>query len=75
MSLDSSLKSKNALTRHRNVLSRAERIEKLESDGKWDQDKGVFGLPKVAHRKAAIGGKAKKVEATAASPTETPAES
>ena len=51
MSLDRSLKSANALVRHRNVLSRTERLEKLAEDGKWDEKKSVFGLPKVAHRK------------------------
>jgi small basic protein (TIGR04137 family) len=55
MSLDRSLKSANALIRHRNVLTRAERLEKLKEQEKWSEDKnGVFGLPKVAHRKAAV---------------------
>ena len=51
MSLDRSLKSANALVRHRNVLTRPERLAKLTDDGKWDEKKSVFGLPKVAHRK------------------------
>jgi small basic protein (TIGR04137 family) len=51
MSLDRSLKSANALVRHRNVLTRPERLAKLSDDGKWDEKKSVFGLPKVAHRK------------------------
>ena len=51
MSLDKSLKSSSALTRHRNVLSRAERIEKLTDEEKWEDGDGVFGLPKVPHRK------------------------
>ena len=51
MSLDRSLKSANALVRHRNVLTRPERLAKLAEDGKWDDAKSVFGLPKVAHRK------------------------
>jgi small basic protein (TIGR04137 family) len=51
MSLDRSLKSANSLVRHRNVLTRTERLEKLAEDGKWDEKKSVFGLPKVAHRK------------------------
>jgi small basic protein (TIGR04137 family) len=66
MSLDPSLKSKNALVRHRNVLSRAERIAKLEGDGKWSPEDGVFSLPKIAHRKTTVGGKTKR----AAAPTE-----
>ena len=51
MSLDRSLKGANALVRHRNVLTRTERLVKLAEDGKWDENKSVFGLPKVAHRK------------------------
>ena len=51
MSLDRSLKSANSLVRHRNVLTRPERLAKLSEDGKWDEAKSVFGLPKVAHRK------------------------
>jgi small basic protein (TIGR04137 family) len=55
MSLDRSLKSANSLVRHRNVLTRAERLDKLKEQEKWSEDKNtVFGLPKVAHRKAAV---------------------
>lgn len=63
MSLHRSLKSKNALERHRNVLSRAERIHALKEQEKWTDGRSVFGLPKVAHRKASVGGKAKKEQA------------
>jgi small basic protein (TIGR04137 family) len=63
MSLDRSLKSANALIRHRNVLTRAERLEKLKEQEKWTESKNsVFGLPKVAHRKLAVA-KAVKEEA------------
>ena len=51
MSLDKSLKSQGALARHRNVLSRAERVEALKEDERWPEGRTVFGLPKVAHRK------------------------
>jgi len=52
MSIDRSLKIKGALRRHRNVLKRAERIEKLEQEERWDEEEdSVLGLPKVAHRK------------------------
>ena len=63
MSLDRSLKSANSLVRHRNVLTRDERLLKLKEAEKWDEKKSVFGLPKVAHRKAALA-KAIKEEAT-----------
>ena len=60
MSMDRSLKTKAALTRHRNVLSRAERLKVLTDEDRWKDGKSVFGLPKVAHRKTAVGGKRKK---------------
>lgn len=62
MSLDPSLKSANALIRHRNVLTRDERILRLQEAEKWSDGRSVFGLPKVANRKAAIA-KAVKEEA------------
>jgi small basic protein (TIGR04137 family) len=64
MSLDASLKAANALVRHRNVLTRDERLTKLKEDEKWQQGKSVFGLPKVAHRKLNLA-KAAKEEAPA----------
>jgi small basic protein (TIGR04137 family) len=51
MSIDRSLKLKDALVRHRNVLTRAERIDKLKDEEKWEDGKSVLGLPKVGHRK------------------------
>lgn len=66
MSLDKSLKIEEALTRHRNVLTRAERIERLKELRKWDEGRSPFNLPKVAHRKAAIGKKTKSKKDEAA---------
>jgi small basic protein (TIGR04137 family) len=57
MSIDRSLKTKSALSRHRNVLSRAERVELLKEDEKWFDGDSVTGLPKVSHRKASTGKK------------------
>ncbi len=57
MSIDRSLKIKGALTRHRNVLSRAERLEKLVEEERWNEGDSVLGLPKVAHRKTHAGRK------------------
>ncbi len=57
MSIDSSLKIKGALSRHRNVLNRAERVEKLKEDGTWTEDNSVTGLPKVSNRKVVVGKK------------------
>ena len=62
MSLHKTLKSKSALVRHRNVLSRAERIEKLKEEERWEDGTAPFGLPKIAHRKVAVGGKEKKAK-------------
>lgn len=52
MSMDKGLKARNALARHRNVLTRAERVEALKDIDAWDDEMPIFGLPKVAHRKA-----------------------
>ena len=61
MSIDSSLKSGGGLERHRNVLSRAERIEKLKASGKFDANENdALHLPKVGNRKLVTGGKTKK---------------
>jgi small basic protein (TIGR04137 family) len=67
MSIDRSLRLKDALVRHRNVLTRAERISKLKDEERWEDDSSVLGLPKVAHRKSHAGKKeAKEKEAAEA---------
>ena len=75
MSLDRSLKGANALVRHRNVLTRGERLEKLKEAEKWTEAKSPFGLPKVAHRKAAVVKAVKETpaEGAVATGTATPA--
>ena len=73
MSIDRSLKVKGTLTRHRNVLSRAERIELLKDEERWSEGDSLLGLPKVAHRKSHAGRKAKEAPEKAAA-TETTAE-
>ena len=60
MSIDKSLKTSGALSKHRNVLKRAERIEKLQEEERWPEDQSPFGLIKVANRKVSVGGKTKK---------------
>ena len=65
MSLDKSLKSRDSLVRHRNVLTRAERLEKLAEEERWGEGTSVLGLPKVVHRKATLAKKEKvKTEET-----------
>jgi small basic protein (TIGR04137 family) len=66
MSIDRSLKIKGSLSRHRNVLSRAERIEKLIEEERWEEGDPVTGLVKVAHRKGHSGKKGDKEEKAAA---------
>jgi small basic protein (TIGR04137 family) len=69
MSIHKSLVPKGRLRRHRNVLSRTERIAKLEEDEKWDEEQdSVFGLPKVrvVRLKKAHAKKKKEEEAEAA---------
>jgi small basic protein (TIGR04137 family) len=68
MSIDSSLKSSGNLSQHRNVLTRAERIERLTKAKKFGDDKDALGLPKVANRKVATGKKVKKKDDDAAAP-------
>jgi small basic protein (TIGR04137 family) len=78
MSLDKSLRSHGALERHRNVLTRAERVEILRDDEEWEETDGVFGLPKVAHRKVTTKrhktAKEEAAEAAAAEGEAAPAE-
>ncbi|MCH7597103.1 MAG: small basic protein [Planctomycetes bacterium] len=77
MSIDKSLKSRDTLQRHRNVLTRAERIEHLREADHWTDGSSPFGLPKIGHRKAAVGKKVKEEKTTdgdaAATETDTPA--
>ena len=77
MSIDRSLKTGGSLARHRNVLTRAERIERLASRKQFNPDADdPFGLPKVANRKIVTGGKSAKKKAegeTAAEGAEAPA--
>ncbi len=64
MSLDPSLKTSNSLSKHRNVLSRDERIGKLLADERFNPEKdSPIGLPKVASRKVAAKKTVTKKEA------------
>lgn len=64
MSVDRSLRMKSSLARHRNVLTRAERVALLIEREKFDPQRGALGLVKVGNRKVKASKKAKK-EATA----------
>ena len=61
MSLDRTMKLQSGLTGSRSVLSRAERIARLTTEGKFDPEKdNPLGLPKVKVRHSRAGTKAKK---------------
>ena len=64
MSMDKSLKLKSSLQRHRNVLTRAERIMILKETEQWTEDSSPLGLPKIAHRKVKVGKKDKAEKTT-----------
>jgi len=67
MSLDRTLKLKGGLTGARSVLSRAERIARLTTEGKFDPEKdNPLGLPKVKVRHSRAGTKSKKEAPTEA---------
>ena len=55
MSIHGSFNSQGGFAKHRNVLSRAERIERLKADDKWKHDdqtkSSIFNLPKVRNIK------------------------
>ncbi|MHC4606409.1 MAG: small basic protein [Planctomycetota bacterium] len=80
MSIHRSLVPVSKLRRHRNVLSRAERLEKLKKEERWKEEESVFGLPKVRNIMMRARKKTKKAatdaEAAAAEgvPGEAPAE-
>ena len=61
MAIDKSLKVKAGSVSNRNVLTRAERYEKLVSEGKWTEESNVLGMPKVRVEKLALK-KKKKVK-------------
>jgi small basic protein (TIGR04137 family) len=61
MSLDASLKAASTLSRHRNVLTKSERLSRLVGNGKMElSDAHILGLPKTANRKITVGKKTPK---------------
>lgn len=67
MSIDSSLKAGGGLAKHRNVLTRTERVAKLAAQGKFDMSaSNPLGLPKVGNRKLLTGKAASKKKDEAA---------
>ncbi len=68
MSVHSSLRRKSSLVRHRNVLTRAERITRMQSEEIWTAEHTALGLPKVGNRKIKAAKKKAKGEDAAATP-------
>jgi small basic protein (TIGR04137 family) len=63
MSIHKSLVTAGNLKRHRNVLTRAERLELLKKEERWKEGQSIFNLPKV--RNILVRAKKKKEEAAA----------
>ncbi len=61
MTIDKSLKVRAGMIRTRNVLTRAERIEKLKETERWADGDNAYGLPKVRVQKISLK-KKKKVK-------------
>lgn len=59
MTIDKTLKIRASVARSRNVLTRAERVEKLREQERWSEDDPVVGLPKVAVLKVSLKKKKK----------------
>ncbi len=62
MSIDKSLRRKNALQRARSVLTRGERIKTMQDEERWPNDRSPFGLPKIKVMKVAKKAKKAKEE-------------
>ncbi len=63
MTIDKSLKIKKGVSRSRNVLTRVERIEKLQSQDRWSDETSPFALPKIRVYKVVLKKKKKVKEA------------
>ncbi len=61
MTIDKSLKVRSGTSRSRNVLTRAERLAKLQENDRWTEGDCVLGLPKVKVARVALK-KKKKVK-------------
>jgi small basic protein (TIGR04137 family) len=79
MTVDKSLRTRKGIVRARNVLTRAERIEKLLQQDRWTEEDGPCGLPKVRVYRVIVKKKKKKkgeeegAADTAATATKAPA--
>jgi small basic protein (TIGR04137 family) len=60
MTMDKSLRMRGSMARTRNVLTRAERIGRLQAADRWQEGDSPFGLAKVRVYKLAMKKKKKK---------------
>ena len=73
MTIDKSLRVKRGATRNRSVLTRVERIARLQEADAWTEGSSPLGLPKVRVRKLTMKKKKKKKEEEGAEGAATPA--
>lgn len=59
MSIDKSLKIKAGSVKQRNVLTRPERLAKLQETDRWQEGDPILGLPKVRVQKLSLKKKKK----------------
>ena len=72
MSIHRSLYQAGKLKRHRNVLTRAERLDVLQREERWKDEDSIYGLPKV--RNIMVRAKKKVKKKTDEEETEAAAE-
>jgi small basic protein (TIGR04137 family) len=60
MTIDKSLRVRRGATRNRSVLTRVERITRLQQADRWKEGDSPLGLPKVRVRKLTMKKKKKK---------------
>lgn len=62
MTMDKSLRVRRGMARSRSVLTRAERLARLQEADKWQEGGSPLGLPKVRVYKLAMKKKKKRKE-------------
>lgn len=59
MTIDKSLKVRAGMIRNRNVLTRAERVARLQAMDRWNEGDNILGMPKVRVQKVSLKKKKK----------------
>jgi small basic protein (TIGR04137 family) len=63
MTIDKTLRIRAGISRSRNVLTRAERVSKLQASERWHEGDPVLGMPKVRVQKVSLKKKKKTKKA------------